>query len=169
MIIFLLRMMEVAEFLFAAIISDSKSEVRSSIQGAEVLSYRNNRGIPSRDEISMLAQFYYTRSKDPTPEITMAQCIGFAYASCGNHRRVYDVLEDIYSYYLNQGYEPNPAGLPAVYGTSPDLPSLPIKLDHFPTISEIQRFFLETDYQNDAQNSRTWPLSHFLYPPCSRP
>jgi len=165
---FLQQMQDIADHLFASVISQEKSRVSNTLNGCEVLSYTNNRGIPSRDEITMLAQFYHTKAKDPTPGITMAQALGFAYASCGNHRRVYDVLEDVYNYYADQGFTPNPAGTSLTFGDSPDRPEYPIDLDHFPKISEIQRFFLETDYQNAEQNEKTWPLNHFVHPPCSR-
>nr|AEX87909.2 RNA-dependent RNA polymerase [Heterobasidion partitivirus 9] len=165
---FLLKMQEVATHLFASRISDQKSEVRDDLNGAEVLSYRNNRGLPYRDEIQMVAQFYHTKAKDPTPEITMAQAIGFAYAACGNNYRIHSLLEEVYNYYHEQGFTPNPAGLSIVFGDSPDRPDYPIELDHFPTQQETQRFLLSTDYRNAEQDARTWPLLHFLHAPCSR-
>jgi hypothetical protein len=165
---FMLKMQEAATFLFASKISDQKSEVRDSLNGTEVLSYRNNEGLPYRDEIAMMAQFYHTKAKDPTPQITMAQAIGFAYAACGNNARIHWLLEDIYSYYKNLGYTPNPAGLSLVFGDSPDRPEYPVELDHFPSINEVQRFFTSTDYRNPEQDQRTWPTSHFLHAPCVR-
>jgi len=165
---FLLKLAEQADLRFKAVISLEKSELANRLQGREVLSYRNNHGLPYRDEILMLAQFYHTKARNPTPEITMAQAIGFAYAACGNHRRVHACLEEIYLYYARQGFTPNPAGLTLVFGDSPDNPQLPFTLDHFPTKSEVRKFFNHLSYTNEAQQSRTWPSSYFLFPPCHR-
>lgn len=166
---FLLRMQELADYYFKAVISAEKSEVRNQLDGCEVLSYRHHAGIPYRDEITMLAQFYHTKGKKPKPEITMAQAIGFAYAACGNHRRVHALLEDIYLYYARQGYRPNPAGLTLVFGDSPDNPQLPFELDHFPTLNEVRQFFLHTDYKSEKQIEKFWPSKYFLHKPCTRP
>jgi len=166
---FLLRMSELADYYFKSVISKEKSEIANSLNGREVLSYRHNNGLPYRDEILMLAQFYHTKARNPTPEITMAQAIGFAYAACGNHRRVHSCLEEIYAYYARQGFTPNPAGLTLVFGDSPDNPQLPFKLDHFPTLSEVRKFFTHYSYSNEAQEAKTWPLDYFTYRPCERP
>ncbi|ATN23967.1 RNA-dependent RNA polymerase [Rhizoctonia solani dsRNA virus 4] len=166
---FLLRMQELADHYFKSVISVDKSEIGSSLNGREVLSYRNKNGFPFRDEIKMIAQFYHTKARKSTPEIAMAQAIGFAYASCGNHDRVLSVLEDMYDHYLSQGYSPNPAGLTMVFGNSPDTERPFIDMDHFPSISEIKRFLVCTDYRNDVQSRRTWPPDYFLHPPACKP
>jgi hypothetical protein len=166
---FLLRMQEKADYYFRSVISFEKSEIANTLNGREVLSYRHNNGLPYRDEIKMLAQFYHTKAKNPKPEITMAQAIGFAYAACGNHHRVHACLNEIYSYYANQGYTPNPAGLTLVFGDSPDNPQLPFNLDHFPTIPEVRRYFLHQSYTNKDQKEKTWPSNYFLFAPCERP
>jgi len=163
---FLARMQELAELYFKSVISMEKSEVRNELNGTEVLSYRNHNGLPYRDEITMLAQMYHTKARNPTPSITMAQAIGFAYASCGNHNRVLWVLQDIYDYYKSEGYSPNPAGLTLVFGNSPDRFALHIPLDHFPTKQEIRKYLLSTSYGNEEQNARTWPRSYFTNAPC---
>jgi len=164
---FLATMQEVAAHLFGSIISLEKSELRNSLNNCEVLSYRNTLGLPYRNLIKMLAQFYHTKARDPTPSITMAQAIGFSYAACGTDFRIHTMLESIYTYYKQQGYSPSPAGLSLVFGNSPDRPELPFDFDHFPTQMEVQSYFLSTDYRNPEQDNRTWPLSHFLSPPCS--
>jgi len=164
--LFLSRLIELADYYFKAVISITKSEVRNQLNGAEVLSYRHTNGLPFRDEIKMLAQFYHTKARDPTPEITMAQSIGFAYASCGNHNRVYQFLFDVYSYYAKQGYTPNRAGLTAIFGNSPDLIDFPFQLDHFPSKKEIRQYFLSTDYRNPETDKKTWPTNFFRCQPC---
>nr|AFQ95555.1 polyprotein [Diuris pendunculata cryptic virus] len=162
---FLLKLHALADFYFKASLSLDKSEVRNSLDGCEILSYRHIRGIPYRDEITMLSQFYHTKARNPTPEIAMAQAAGFAYASCGHHRRVYNYLESVYNHYAVQGYTPNRAGLSLVFGNSPDLILPHFELDHFPTISEIQHYYTSSVYRNESQMSKIWPLDHFLYPP----
>ncbi|ABN71239.1 putative RNA-dependent RNA polymerase [Vicia cryptic virus] len=159
------RIVELAEYYFNSIVNVKKSEIRNRLNGCEVLSYRNHNGLPFRDEIAMLAQFYHTKARDPTPEITMAQAIGFAYASCATHTRVLWVLEDIYNYYRDQGYTPNRAGLTLTFGDSPDLTMPEMPLDHFPTKSEIVRYLTCTNYRNEAQNARTWPRTLFINAP----
>jgi len=163
---FLARLQELADYYFKAVISVRKSEVRNELNGVEVLSYRNHNGLPHRDEIAMLAQLYHTKARNPTPQITMAQAIGFAYASCANHNRVLWVLKDIYDYYKQQGFSPNPAGLTLVFGNSPDRYLLQIPLDHFPSKQEIRKYLLNTIHSNEEQNARTWPRSYFLSNPC---
>jgi len=164
---FLVRLQELADYYFKAEISFDKSEVRNQLNGTEVLSYRHNNGSPYRDEILMLAQMYHTKARNPSPSITMAQAIGFAYASCGNHRRVLWILKDVYNYYLEKGYTPNPAGLTLVFGNSPDRFEIDVPLDHFPSILEIKKYHFTLDYRNPHQEHKTWPLDHFLFPPCN--
>jgi len=119
---FLATMQDAADHLFGAVISIEKSELRNSLDNLEVLSYRNIMGMPYRNLLKMLAQFYHTKARDPTPEITMAQALGFAYASCGNDLRIWHLLRSIYQYYEDLGYSPSPAGLSLVFGNSPDRP-----------------------------------------------
>jgi len=162
---FMSRLVELAEYYFNATINVKKSKISNQLNGCEVLSYRNHNGFPHRDEITMLAQFYHTKARDPTPEITMAQAIGFAYASCANHKRVMWVLKEIYQYYKDQGYTPNRAGLSLTFGESPDLLIPDIPLDHFPTTKEIRRYLTCSNYQNEAQDARTWPKTTFKFSP----
>lgn len=164
---FLQQLQDFADYYFKSVVATSKSEVRNNINGVEVLSYRNNHGLPYRDELTMLAQFFHTKARNPTEGITMAQAIGFAYASCGNNERVLNVLRDVYSYYESRGFSPNPAGLTLVFGNSPDRFQLAIPLDRFPTINEIKKYLLCYEYRNQDQDHKTWPLDYFLAPPCS--
>jgi len=163
---FMTRLLELADYYFNAVISLEKSEITNELNKCEVLSYRNHNGLPHRDEIKMLAQFYHTKARDPTPEITMAQAVGFAYASCGNHNRVLWTCREIYNYYADLGVTPNRAGLSLTFGDSPDLALPEIPLDHFPSKFEIRRYFTATSYENKAQTERTWPMSIFLTTPC---
>nr|CAH2618735.1 RNA-dependent RNA polymerase [White campion partitivirus]CAI5384003.1 RNA-dependent RNA polymerase [White campion partitivirus] len=159
------RLVQLAEYYFNALINIKKSEISNSLNGCEVLSYRNHNGLPHRDEIVMLAQFYHTKARDPTPEITMAQAIGFAYASCGNNKRVLWVLQNIYDYYKSLGFTPNRAGLTLTFGDSPDVFMPEIPLDHFPKLSEIRNYLTCSEYRNEAQDARTWPRTLFINAP----
>nr|CDF65982.1 RNA dependent RNA polymerase [uncultured alphacryptovirus]CDF65983.1 RNA dependent RNA polymerase [Black grass cryptic virus 1] len=162
---FMNAIVETAEYYFNSVVNIKKSEVANTLNGREVLSYRNHNGLPHRDEIAMLAQFYHTKARDPTPEITMAQAIGFAYASCGNNDHVLSALKNVYTYYKNLGYTPNRAGLSLTFGESPDLVLPEIPLDHFPEQSEIRRYLVCSDYRNEAQIARTWPRTFFINGP----
>jgi len=166
---FLLKMQELADHYFKSVISLEKSEVRNELNGCEVLSYRNNEGLAYRNELAMLAQLYHTKAKNPQPEITMAQAIGFAYAANGNNLRIHLLLQSIHNAYKEQGYAPNRAGLALVFGNSPDLILPHYELDHFPSVNEVHAFALATDYVNQEQVSKTWPMTYFSHPPCQRP
>lgn len=160
--LFLNRLAELALEYFDAVINTKKSDISNTLNGCEVLSYRNHNGLPHRDEIAMLAQFYHTKAKQPKPETTMAQAVGFAYASCGNHNRVLWVLKDIYEFYESQGYRPSQAGWSLVFGDSPDRAPIPFDLESFPTKQDIRKFFTSTSYHNKDQENKTWPTNHFL-------
>jgi len=166
---FLTRMANLALLYFNASLSKEKSEMRSTLNNCEVLSYRHTNGMPYRDEIKMLAQFYHTKARNPQPEIAMAQAIGFAYASCGNHNRVYECLRAVYNHYAEQGYSPNRAGLALVFGNSPDVTIPHYEIDHFPTIFEIKQYLTTMEYDSSAQDAKTWPLTFFEHKPCERP
>nr|WAY16577.1 putative RNA-dependent RNA polymerase [Rhizoctonia solani partitivirus 14] len=163
---FLAELQRLADHYFRSVISMEKSEVRNTLNGVEVLSYRNCNGYPYRDELKMLAQFYYTKARNPSPSLTMAAAIGFAFAACGNHPRVHMVLEDVYNHYKLQGYTPNAAGLNHVFGDSPDRASIHIPLDHFPDLSEVRASLLNYNHNFEVTDQRTWPLDYFLFDAC---
>nr|UDL14329.1 MAG: RNA-dependent RNA polymerase [Alphapartitivirus sp.] len=165
---FLAKLQSLADYYFKSVISMTKSEVRNQLNGCEVLSYRHKNGMPYRDELTMLAQFYHTKARNPTPEITMSQSYGFEIAQCSNHERISLVLKDIWDYYSNKGYTPNRAGLTLVFGNSPDLTLPHFDLSHFPTRRETKQYLTTFVYHNSEQEARTWPLTHFLFPPCAR-
>lgn len=166
---FLAKLQELADYYFKSSIQMDKSEVSNTLNGCEVLSYRHRHGMPYRDEIAMLAQFYHTKARNPSPEITMAQSIGFAYASCANHERVLLVLQDIYEFYAQKGITPNRAGLSLVFGLPPESVIPHYDLHHFPTKREIKQFLTSNSYHNSEQIHKTWPTNHFLFQPCARP
>jgi len=151
-----------ASYYFGSIISTEKSKIANWLNHCEVLSYTNHNGLPHRGHIALLAQWYHTKAKRPTPETTMAQAIGFAYASLGFHKRTYQLCRNVYDFYKHQGYTPDPAGLAAAIGDPEVLAQLKIEIDHFPSIPEIQRDLLSTDYWNEERYNEFYPRSHFL-------
>jgi hypothetical protein len=161
---FLAKMNVKADEYFKSVISIDKSKLTNRPNGAEVLSYTNHNGLPHRDPTALLAQFYHTKARKPTPGKTMAQAVGMAYASCGFDKQVYLVCKDVYSYYLSQGVDPDPTGLSLALGEDPfGFNASGISLDHFPSLPEIQANLTALDYVSDSV-SKFWPESHFLEP-----
>jgi hypothetical protein len=147
---------------FGSTLSDKKSEVRNSLQDAEVLKYRNKNGIPYRDSIPLLAQLRHPERSDSLQAL-MARAIGIAYANCGADPRVYQICEDIYLHLEKSGFTPDAKGLPSGIRFIRDYrPDGDITID-------ISRFPSYLDTINDLlQNERTvlspkyWPRSHFI-------
>lgn len=100
---FLTMFKHYALYYFGAVLSDKKSEIRDSLERAEVLKYRNHNGIPYRDPIALLAQLRHPERSDKLQAL-MARAIGIAYANCGSDPRVYQICEDIYLYLANKGF-----------------------------------------------------------------
>jgi len=96
-----------ADYYFGSKVSLKKSEIRDSLENAEVLRYRNQGGIPYRDEIQLLAQLRHPERRTD-PDAVMARCIGIAYAACGQLPRTYKICEDIYLF-LQKAYDAHPA------------------------------------------------------------
>lgn len=159
---FLTKLNDVADIYFKSKISIEKSKLSNTPNGAEVLSYTNHNGLPHRDPTALLAQFYHTKARKPTPGKTMAQAIGMAYASCGFDKQVYYVCKDIHAYYHSQGVDPDPAGLLFALGEDPfGLDPSGISLTHFPSLHEIQANLTALDYVSDSVE-KFWPSEHFL-------
>jgi len=89
-----------ATHYFGSTLSLKKSEIRDSLEDAEVLRYRNKGGIPYRDEIQLLAQLRHPE-RSTRPDAVAARCVGIAYASCGQLPRTYKICEDIYRYLVD--------------------------------------------------------------------
>jgi hypothetical protein len=151
-----------AAYYFGAILSLDKSECRSSLDECEVLGYRHIRGLPFRNPITLLASLYHTKAKSPTPEKTMAQCIGIAYASAGIDFRIYNICHEIFSYYEDQGYTASHNVAPFVSEDPTIAEILDIDFSHFPSIGEIQSSLLSTDHDNSKVNRRFFNDDHFL-------
>jgi hypothetical protein len=96
-----------AKHYFGSKVSEKKSEIRNSLEDAEVLRYRNKGGIPYRDELQLLAQLRHPERRTD-PDAVMARCIGIAYAACGQLPRTYKICEDIYRF-LQKAYDAKPS------------------------------------------------------------
>jgi len=158
---FLEKFAEVSLRRFGAKLSIEKSSIKNGLQNIEVLSYRNNQGLPERSDVSLLAKLYHTTSRNPTPAITMATAVGIAYASYGQHRNVYHVCKDIYNYYARQGYTPDDKGVKHGFYLDPNFQE-PISLASFPTLTDLRSNLLSLEHVNEKTYNRFFPRSHFL-------
>jgi hypothetical protein len=158
---FLDQFQNLADYYFNSILNVDKSKISNSPNGAEVLSYTNHNGLPHRDHISLLAQFYHTKASKPTPSKTMAAAVGFAYASAGMHHPTYNVLKDVYDYYLSKGYTPDSAGLGSIFPSDPET-LLTIQVDHFPSYHEIWSNLFRYGDNEPPTMQHFYPESHFL-------
>jgi hypothetical protein len=150
-----------ADHYFGAIVSIDKSSLTTNINRCEVLGYRNHNGLPKRDPISLLAQLYHTKARNPTPETTMSQAIGIAYASAGD-KRVYFVCKNIYDYYHSLGISPNRKGLSLVFPELGLFDIYDIPIDRFPTRHESLGNILSFGYTNLKLQEKFWPSNYFL-------
>jgi hypothetical protein len=149
------------EYYFDAILSPEKSKIQNSLHNAEVLSYFNRSGFPYRDEIELAARFFHTRARKPSPSITMAQCIGTAYAIADPETRLYDLCSDIYSHYESLGFTPDLSISSKqfyVYGDEPFPP-------HFPSRSEITKRLTTPSERNPKIAEKYWPSWFFITEP----
>jgi len=158
---FFLAMQDKATYYFGAIISLNKSKIANFINHCEVLGYRNHNGLPHRSFHELAAKLYYSKSRNPTPDITMGIAVGIAYANLGMHKPLHYVCRNIFEYYQSKGVTPSARGFSSVYGQDPH--SAPfIDIQHFPTISEIQTSLLSLEYTNPTVYSKFYDRSHFL-------
>jgi hypothetical protein len=159
---FLTMFKHYALYYFGAVLSDKKSEIRDSLEHAEVLKYRNRNGIPYRDPIALLAQLRHPERSD-TLQALMARAIGIAYANCGSDPRVYQICEDIYLYLANKGFTPDAKGLPSgLRFIQTHLPGGEEKIDitRFPTYYETVLPLM--NIERETLSDKYWPTSHFI-------
>ncbi|QUP79369.1 RNA-dependent RNA polymerase [Leucocybe candicans partitivirus 1] len=146
---------------FGSITRPEKCEVHNTPQGVQVLGYRNNRGLPKRDDIDLLAQLYHTKSLNPTPSKTMAMAVGISYASCGLSKRLYATCKDIFEYYESQGYTPDERTFSYTFYS--DILTKPmINFKRFPKRIELLDHLLNFSYDSPETMERFFPRSHFL-------
>jgi hypothetical protein len=153
-----------AKTYFGSTLNLKKSELLPSLEGAEVLKYRNRGTMPQRDELQLLAMLRHPERTASLPSL-MARAIGVAYANCGNYTRVYLICEDIYRFLANNGFTPDPHGLPGALRYRQNyIPSyVQIDISHFPTYFETVQHL--QDPHRDILTERHWPRNHFIGTP----
>ncbi|BDB07475.1 RNA-dependent RNA polymerase [Tulasnella partitivirus 1] len=146
-----------ALFYFGSTLNETKSEIRDSLQDAEVLKYRNKNGIPYRDELSLLAQLRHPeRSTDA--DAVAARCIGIAYASCGQLPRTYKICEDIHNY-LVKHYDAKPRQAELdFYFRHLDVAGVNIEA-RFPSFLETVNHLMDNEQPLAAHH---WPKDYFI-------
>jgi len=148
-----------AKFYFGAIVSEEKSEIRSTLNHAEVLKYRNNNGIPYREKLALLAQLRHPE-RSTTAETLAARCVGIAYADCGQNPQVYAICEDIYNFLTKKlNVEPRQKDLSFMFQHLELTGFEGFKADKFPSFYETYAHLI--DNEKPIANKH-WPLDHFL-------
>ena len=150
-----------AQHYFGSSVNIKKSEILPSLEGAEVLKYRNHGTMPKRDELQLLAMLRHPERTSSLPSL-MARTIGVAYANCGNYTRVYQICEDIYKYLARGGYTPDPHGLPGGIRYKQNYIPSYVKIDitRFPTYFETVQHL--QDPHRTLLTEKHWPLDHFI-------
>jgi hypothetical protein len=146
---------------FNARLSPTKSHVSLGIQGAKVLSYFNNNGLPFREDEDILAHLLHPKTLRDTPERLMARSIGLYYASCGN-RRIRHVCKHIYDNLEEQGFQPSVKGLASLFDP------IGIRLSdedlaHFPSETEVISRLARPSFRDPDIQSRYWNREHFIF------
>jgi hypothetical protein len=158
---FMLKFSELALEYFDAIVNIKKSKMSERLEGAEVLSYANHNGLPSRDEFELAARFLWTKNLRPTPSQTMAQAVGIAYATADPSMRLYTVCKNVYSYYADQGYTPDQPHVHDAFYLS-DLREFP---SSFPSPDEIMNRLFSHSRRSKIVEAKYWPRWFFTSDP----
>jgi len=150
-----------ADLYFGAIVSESKTEVRETLENAEVLKYRHRNGIPYREPLSLLAQLRHPERSHSLTALK-ARSVGIAYANCGSDPRVFRICERIFEELDNLGVQPNASGLPENikfmnrflrYDSH-------IKIDKFPSCYDTVSHLMAQPTPTPSE--RYWPQKHFI-------
>jgi len=147
---------------FNSKLSPDKCGASPGITGAEVLSYKNFNGYPSRDPEQLLAQLLHPRSlRDSYPRL-MARAIGIYYASAGD-TRLRPICEHIFSELKSQGYSTHEKAF-SQYFAHLNFMSDPetIDLTRFPSRTEVFSRLLRPSSRPAYTQELYWPLDHFL-------
>ena len=146
---------------FGSTVNTVKSELLPSLEGAEVLKYRNKASMPYREELQLLAMLRHPE-RSVSLESLMARSIGIAYANCGNFTRVFHICEDIYSFLAKCGFTPDPLGLPrGLLYRQNYIPGYDtIDLSRFPTYFDTVRHL--QDPTRALLTEKHWPRKHFI-------
>ncbi|AAA61829.1 ORF; putative [Atkinsonella hypoxylon virus] len=128
---------------FGMVINISKSAVTSIRRKIEVLGYTNNYGFPTRSISKLVGQLAYPERHVTDADMCM-RAIGFAYASCAQSETFHALCKKVFQYYfaktsINERLilKGRKAELPGMFFAYPDV-SEHIRLDHFPSLSEVR-------------------------------
>lgn len=145
---------------FGAVLNEKKSEIRDSLEDAEVLRYRNSNGLPYREELQLLAQLRHPE-RSTRPEDVAARCIGIAYASVGRLPRTYMICKDIFEYLvIKKEIVPNQRELDRFFKYVDFSPTTAhLNVNQFPTYLDIVGNLMmpERDLVKDH-----WPEDYFI-------
>jgi hypothetical protein len=151
---------------FGSKLSITKCGVSPTIHGAEVLSYKNWNGYPTRSAEQLLAQLLHPKSLRDTYPRLMARAIGIYYASAGNPK-LRPICEHIYSELKFKGFEPHAQTLQKLFDPQ-FIEQVQIPLDHFPSQTEVISRLASPSKRNVTIQSQYWNREHFyLLPGCS--
>jgi hypothetical protein len=158
---FLTMFSHYALLYFGSTLNLKKSDILPSLEGAEVLRYKNKGTMPIRDELQLLAMLRHPERKF-TYESLLARTIGIAYANCGAHPRVYQICEDIHAFLSKLNISPDPTGLPEGMRFIKDyVPShVNIDINSFPSYFDTVKHL--TDPHVPQPSEKYWPTSHFI-------
>lgn len=139
--------------LFGSTVKPEKSDIKNGPQGAKVLGYVNNNGIPVRDTVELLSNLYHTKARRISESISMSIAVGIAYASFYTDKRVYRICKDVFEYYASQGFTLSETWLTRYYAyTGLDFSNL--DLSHFPTPQDIQQNLFSFDFQQAKNDEK---------------
>jgi len=153
---------------FNAKLSEEKSDITTTLNGAYVLGYYNEHGIARRTDLDLLSHLAFPEHPQDAAA-TMASSIGIAMAAQGCSHQVWKVCNDVYTYLKETvGLEPrwsmeDERKMTYLLGYEGELPT------EFPSFLStwMQNFTLET--RDEGARQRTWPTDpertggfHFL-------
>lgn len=145
---------------FNSKLSPKKCGASERIHGAQVLSYFNWNGYPTRSAEQLLAQLLHPKSLRDTYPRLMARAIGIYYASAGDPK-IRPICEHIYSELKHAGYEPHVKGFSGLFDPNTFFGDIP--LDHFPSLTEVISRLTSPSSRNEEQQTQYWDRSHFLF------
>nr|QOX06028.1 RNA-dependent RNA polymerase [Lentinula edodes partitivirus 3] len=145
---------------FGSKLNPDKAHVSPSIQGAFVLGYSNNNGLPTRDPAELLAKLLHPKSLRDTPGNLMARSIGIYYASAGD-RRFRPICLHIYDHFARLGFKPSIKGLASLFDPT-GLRLTEEDLQRFPTQTEVLARIAKPSARNPELQAKYWPREHFL-------
>lgn len=137
-----------------------KCGASQTINGAEVLSYRNHNGFPSRPIRPLLAQLLWPKSFNDTLPRLKARAIGIYYASAGDPI-ARAVCKDVYDYLDNLGIKSDRSGFTGLFDPNFARP-LDVDLDTFPSKLEVICRLAGSSARRRDQQDIYWPREHFL-------